>query len=200
MKDIRELPLEVLPAALKQKLLEMPERFDGIRSLYLHQQNKHNIHYLLARMTRHIEAECGMESTFEMYVSRSIKKPFEVEHIWGDDYSQHSNEFDSQDNFSFYRNRFGGLLLLPQGFNQSLGAGSYAKKNQAYFGQNLLARSLNDQCYVNNPSFLAYVQRSGLSFKAHQAFHKADLDERQELYEQICEEIWSPDRLDEEVS
>ncbi len=31
--------------------------------------------------------------------------------------------------------------------------------------------------------------------KPHSQFKRADLLERQELYRQICEQIWNPDRL-----
>jgi hypothetical protein len=99
-----------------------------------------------------------------------------------------------------YRNRFGGLLLLPRGFNQSYGDMEYGKKVNKYIEQNLLAKTLHPQCYVNNPDFLKYKERSGLPFRAYpETFSKKDLDERQELYRQICEEIWDPARLAQEV-
>jgi hypothetical protein len=76
----------------------------------------------------------------------------------------------------------------------------YGKKVNKYIEQNLLAKTLHLQCYVNNPSFLTYKERSGLPFRAFpEEFRKTDLDERQELYRRICEEIWNPDRLDQEV-
>ncbi|NMC11409.1 MAG: hypothetical protein GYA34_00830 [Chloroflexi bacterium] len=63
----------------------------------------------------------------------------------------------------------------------------------------MLARSLNSLCYQNNPAFNQYIQRSGLQFKPHAHFNKADLDERQELYRQICKQIWSTDRFENEL-
>jgi hypothetical protein len=89
--------------------------------------------------------------------------------------------------------------LLPRGFNQSFGDKPYDEKLGPYYGQNLLAKSLNAQCYRNDPSFIAYINRSGLPFIQHQTFKKADLDARQELYRLICEEIWSPSRFDREL-
>ncbi len=93
----------------------------------------------------------------------------------------------------------GGLVLLPRGFNQSFGDKPYEEKVKAYFGQNLLAKSLNEQCFLNNPSFTTYMRQSGLPFKSHPTYKKADLDARQELYRQICEELWSPKRFDKEL-
>ncbi len=61
------------------------------------------------------------------------------------------------------------------------------------------SKSLNEQCYRNDPSFMAYINRSGLPFRAYPTFKKSDLDARQELYRLICEEIWSPSRFDREL-
>ena len=127
------------------------------------------------------------------------KKPFEIEHIWADKYERHSDEFATHEEFAQSRDRIGDLILLPRGFNQSLGDATYEKKVEAYFGQNLLAKSLNEKCYQNNPSFLTFVDMSGLPFQPHPQFKKADLDARQELCRQICENIWSPSRFDREV-
>jgi len=201
MKEIRGLDVPDLVQFLKSKVEEMEESFDGIEYLYMHQQNRYRLHLLLARITHHIEKECGIESSFLTYVSRDIKKPFEIEHIWADKYVEHTEEFDHPEEFNEYRNRIGGLILLPRGFNQSLGDKPYKEKLDAYFGQNMLAKTLHPRCYENNPSFLDYVDRSGLPFKPYPTeFTKASLDERQKLYQHICEEIWSPERFDRELA
>ncbi|MFB4165333.1 DUF262 domain-containing protein [Alteribacillus sp. JSM 102045] len=202
MKEIRDLDVISLSSLLKKKLdvNEMKETIDGVKDFRLHQQNYRYVRYVLARITHYIENQSGVESNFETYISRNIKKPFEIEHIWADQYERYSDEFDSPEAFMEYRNRIGGLLLIPRGFNQSYGKKPYEEKVSAYFGQNLLAQSLNGQCYQNNPSFLAYIERSGLPFKPYpHSFKKEDLDERQELYRLICQEIWNPSGLEEIV-
>lgn len=199
MKEIRELDVPSLVEVLKAKVAMMEESFYGMSRFYLNLWSKRYIQHILARITRHIEEQSGVESSFVTYVSREVKKPFEIEHIWADKYERHTDEFSTEEEFAEYRNRIGGLLLLPRGFNQSFGDKPYAEKLEAYFGQNLLAKSLNEQCYRNNPSFLTYANRSGLPFRPHQTFKKADLDARQELYRLICEEIWSPSRFDREL-
>ncbi len=40
---------------------------------------------------------------------------------------------------------------------------------------------------------------SGLTFRPHTEFRKADLDARQALYQKLAEQIWSPDRLTREA-
>jgi hypothetical protein len=199
MKEIRELDVQSLAEVLKEKVALMEESFDGMPWFHLNLWSKRYIHHILARITRHIEEQSGIESSFVTFVSRDIKKPFEIEHIWADKYERHIDEFPTEQEFAEYRNRIGDLLLLPRGFNQAFNDEPYAEKVKRYFGQNLLARSLNEQCYEKNPSFLAYIQRSDLPFRPYPTFKKADLDDRQELYRLICEEIWSPSRFDREL-
>jgi uncharacterized protein with ParB-like and HNH nuclease domain len=195
MKEIRNLDLIELANILKRKTKEINEPLEGVSDFRLHQQNRRYVHFLLARITYHIEKESHIETNFQNYVSRTIKKPFEIEHLWADKYERHQDEFGSPEAFAEYRNRLGGLILLPRGFNQSLGANEYKEKVKHYYGQNLLAKSLNEQCYTNNPSFKQYLDRSGLPFKAYpDKFSKEHLDERQELYLEICKQIWDMDR------
>jgi hypothetical protein len=66
-----------------------------------------------------------------------------------------------------------------------------------YDSQNLVARSLNENAYDHNPGFRRFLEQSGLPFRAHTVFRKADLDDRQELYGQLADYIWNPVRLDE---
>ena len=89
-----------------------------------------------------------------MYFSQTLEKPFEVEHIWADKYIYFREEFPNRVEFERFRNQIGGLILLPQGINQSLNDNPYVNKIDAYFGQNLLAKSLHPFCYQKNPSFL----------------------------------------------
>ena len=108
--------------------------------------------------------------------------------------SAHPSEFQE------YRNRIGGLLLLPKSFNASYGDLPYAKKREHYDSQNLLARSLYELAYDLNPGFRRFIEESGLPFGAHAEFKKVDLDARQVLYQGLAEQIWSPDRLAQEAA
>jgi hypothetical protein len=141
-----------------------------------------------------VETESGQPSHYLDYVNDGTVK-FEVEHIWANQPGRHTDEFSHATDFGEYRNRIGGLLLLPKAFNASYGDLSYADKLPHYNSQNLLARSLNPQCYDHNPGFLQFKQRSGLPFVAHAEFRKADLDQRSQLYREIAERIWNPASL-----
>jgi len=123
-----------------------------------------------------------------------------VEHIWANHPERHRDEFVHPADFDEYRNHVGGLLLLPKSFNASYGDKPYSEKREHYFGQNLLAQSLCERAYQNNPGFLRFIKQSGLPFQEHKTFNKIDLDARQELYRQIAEQIWNPERLTAEAT
>lgn len=139
-----------------------------------------------------------MPSRFEEYVSEG-KNRYEIEHIWANHPEQHMDEFQHEADFAEYRNRIGGLLLLPKNFNASYGDLPYKDKLQHYFSQNLLARSLHPDCYQHNPGFISFVKNSGLRFCFHPDFKRADLDARQILYQKIAEQLWDPERLKQEA-
>lgn len=177
-------------ALLRAKLEEMPETWDGMAEFRLHGMNRYFVKFLLSRLTGFIDQQSGASTNFSTYFVSSGTKPFEVEHIWADKFDEHRDEFDQRHEFENYRNRIGDLVLLPQGTNQSYGAMSYAGKLEHYLKENLLVKALYKKAYENNPNFLGMSQKLGLEFKAHNAFSKADIDERQALLQSICEAIW----------
>ena len=198
MRDARGLEPKALASMLHERLVNESENFRqnspyhrrGV-GLHLHQQNRYAIHRLLARITDYVETGSGFPSHYLNYVAEG-KKRFEVEHIWADKPERHQDEFPHAADFSDHRNRIGGLLLLPKAFNASYGALPYEKKLKHYHSQNLLARSVHPDCYEHNPGFLRFVQETGLPFRPHPEFRRADLDERGELYRQIAERVWNP--------
>jgi hypothetical protein len=193
-KDIRDLEVEDIRAVLADRVAGLEESFGGMHSFGLTQRNRSHIAYLLARMTDWVEESHGVG--FPRYVTRDTKTPFEVEHIWANHFDRHTDEFANAYDFANARNRFGDLLLLPKDFNASYGDKTYLEKLPHYFGQNLLAQSLHPYAYQHNPSFLGLIQRTGLPFKAYpDGFTLADVEERHELYRQICEHVWDPEAL-----
>ncbi|MFM2432428.1 MAG: hypothetical protein RLZZ511_3642 [Cyanobacteriota bacterium] len=199
IKEIRGKSPKDLVRLLLKRLEDEQETFASNELLHVHQQNRKAIHQFLARMTDHLERQSGLAGRYLEYISGSGTSRYEVEHIWAYKPERHIDEFPASYEFSNYRNRIGGLLLLPKSFNASYGALTYEEKLEHYNSQNLLARSLHSGCYDHNPGFLGYLERSGLPFKAHLEFKKADLDQRQMLYQKLAEEIWSPQRLEKEV-
>jgi uncharacterized protein DUF262/uncharacterized protein DUF1524 len=201
MKEIRGLSLEELRGNLRDKALKLDEELPwlGLEAWAIHSQNSRHVRNLLARITSHIEAEAGMVGPgFDEYIRRTGKDPFDIEHVWADKFDRHQDEFEAQQDFAAYRNRFGGLLLVPASFNRSYGAELYEQKLPHYLKQNLLAKSLHPLAYEHDPGFARYTERSKLPFRSHETFRRGDLDQRQHLYQAICEEIFSPVRFEAE--
>ncbi|GAB6158818.1 DUF262 domain-containing protein [Desulfotomaculum varum] len=155
-KKFRRLPLTELVDKLQEEIRQMEFTLDGIDKFHLNQFTGRYMLHILARMTHYIEQESGLSTQFENYVSRTIKNPYDIEHIWANQYSRHTAEFATEDEFSYYRNRFGGLLLLPRDKNRSYQDKSYQEKLPMYFGENLLVRTLHADCYKHNPQFLSF--------------------------------------------
>ena len=184
-----------LATILAERLDTDEEIFANNDRFSLHGMNGRQIHRLLARMTDYIETRSGRQSRYSEYIKRHGKHGYEVEHIWANHPERHEDEFAHPTDFSEYRNRLGGLLLLPKSFNASYGDKPYADKRDHYYGQNLLAQSLYERAYDHDPGFRRFLEESGLSFRAHAEFKKSDLDARQDLYRKLAEQIWNPENL-----
>lgn len=191
VKELRGKDLDSLRTVLRNKLVEMPETWDGVSEFRLHGMNRQFVKFLLARITGFIEQQSGAAASFSTYFVSAGARPFEVEHIWADRFDEHRDEFEQKHEFDTYRNRIGDLVLLPQGTNQSYGAKPYAEKVQHYLKENLLVKSLHSKCYESNPNFTGMAQRLEIPFRHHEAFGKADIDERQRLIRRLCEVIWN---------
>jgi len=206
IKEIRGLAPKALIKVLKKKLDEQGCTFDGtsdkkrngFHSFSLNHWSKGYIKTILARMTVHIEQGSELDTSLPRFFGQG-KNRFEIEHIWSDHFEEHQDEFDSPQAFAEARNMIGGLLLLPKKFNASFGDATYEEKLPHYFGQNLLAKSLNPDAYKKNPGFKQFISNQDFPFKPHLHFKVKDLKIRQGLYRQLAEAIWNPDRLSKEL-
>jgi uncharacterized protein with ParB-like and HNH nuclease domain len=197
MRDIRRRTLEELADILMSRLDEEKERFITNDRFSLHQMNRPYVHWLLARMTDYVQTKSGENSRILEYLGVAKGQKYEIEHIWANHPEWHTDEFTHPVDFQEYRNRIGGLLLLPKSFNASYGDLPYEGKLVQYFSQNLLARSLNAKCYEHHPRFVQFSQEEGLPFESFEHFMKADLEKRQTLYKLLAEMVWSPKRIEE---
>ncbi len=187
-KEIRNKSVDELAEIFKDRVSKIGNDLSGVKTLTLNGKNKNFIHFLLAKITSHIESASGSNYSFKEY----FEGKYDIEHIMpANYYERNQNEFSDDAEFEDYRNRLGGLLILPYSFNRSYGAMPYEQKVDHYYGQNLLAKSLNSKCYEKNPGFLGYIKNAGLPFKAYPRFGKGSTEQRQDLYERILEEIYN---------
>src|SRR5207253_548370 len=140
-----------IAAVLKKRLGEQEEKLTGFDDFYLNQWSHKAIKRILARMIDYVEVGSGGESRYRHYIETRGKGGYEIEHIWANHFEDHTDEFNHKSDFEDFRNRFGGLLLLPKSFNAGYGDKPYAEKVQHYYQHNVLARSLNPLQYQNNP-------------------------------------------------
>lgn len=196
MKDIRGLDVPALQETLLSALSEEKETFLSNDRLRVHVLNRYFLHRMLARITDYVETQSGQPSRYAEYVSTGPGQ-YEVEHIWADRPDRHAEEFPHPADFKEYRDRIGGLILLPKPLNASYRDLPYQEKLHHYNSQNLLARSLHPHCYSHNPGFLHFVRTSGLPFRPYEEFPRAALDERSVLYRQLAERVWTPELLRE---
>lgn len=194
MRDIRGLDVQALAKALHTYLLTVRETFDSNDDLYVHQQNRGQLHKILARITDYITVSSGGPTVYAD-LTNSGKVRYEVEHIWADHAERHIDEFAHETDFARHRNRIGDLLLLPKTFNASYNDDPYEEKLPHYFKQNMLAASLHPMSYEKNPGFMAFIKHSRLPFKSYEEFRAADIIERGKLYREIAKLVWNPDDL-----
>src|SRR5690606_32016262 len=134
MRDVRGKGAPELAAMLKDRLdPETAPDFAANGAFRLHGMNGRQIHRLLARMTDYVETRSGQASRYAEYAQRG-RKGYEIEHVWADHPERHKDEFGHPSEFQEYRNRIGGLLLLPKSFNASYGDLPYAEKREHYTG------------------------------------------------------------------
>ena len=159
------------------------KRRGGIGELSLNQFSRRYIFHLLARLTAFTEAGSGRADSFDKYVDRKVKNPFDIEHIWADDFASHRELFASEQEFQEWRNQVASLLLLPADVNRSLQDKPYAEKVPHYATQNLYAASLSKSTYLHQPQSRNLENGKQLPFTSHEAFGKEEQQQRRELVE-----------------
>ena len=190
IRDIRGKNTGELAELLYEKLEEDNVTFAHNNQYRLqNNRDKKRIRLILARMTDYVETQSGQDSRYEVYIK------YDVEHIWANHPELHEEEFSHEIEFQEYRNRIGGLLLLPPKRNKVFSDLPYEKKLERYLEENLLAQSLHERTYERDPNFREFIQRGHLSFRSCPNFKKSDLDDRQKLYQQLAKRIWNPERL-----
>lgn len=204
-RDIRRKSLDELVHILDNKLREDEVTFQGsaskgrkgLEGLSLNQFSRRYIFHLLARITTYSDLRSGRSDLFQQYVDRNTSNPYDIEHIWANDYAGHENDFSTEQEFQECRNHIASLLLLPADVNRSLQDKSYPEKIQKYAMQNVFAASLSANMYQHQPQFTAFKTAEELPFRPYNVFRKQEQKERRDLVAALVARIWSPDRLKE---
>jgi uncharacterized protein with ParB-like and HNH nuclease domain len=202
-REIRRKTLPELIACLSQRLTDDDVTFDGskakertgIDGLGLNQFSRRYIYHLLARLTAATEVGAGRADPFDKLVDRNAKNPFDIEHIWANDFSAVASQFSNEHEFQEWRNHVASLLLLPADVNRSLQDKSFEQKRSHYAKQNAYAASLAPTAYEHQPQFIQFAEKHRFPFKPHTSFTKAEQLQRRKLVASLVAHIWSPQRL-----
>jgi len=195
IKDLRGKSAVEAAEVLKATLERDAPPFSANPRFGLHQTNKKAMRRLLARMQAWVDGECGIPATFATYMQSSGIKGYDIEHVIANKHDRHRDDFPDVLDFEENRNRIGGLLLLPKGFNRSYGDMDYEQKVEHYNGQHQLARTLGAPAYDNNPGLHRIIAQYGVPFAPLATFGKADLEQRQATITRLAEVVWSPSNL-----
>ncbi|HCG5954456.1 TPA: DUF262 domain-containing protein [Vibrio parahaemolyticus] len=190
VKEIRNKDYSELVEIFDKKLSEMDEQWNGFEWFRLHGQNGRFVKYLLSRLSGYVDGLAGENTDFATYYHATNGKPYEIEHLWANNFDNHRDEFEQLNEFNDARNSIGALVLLPRGTNQSYSDKPYTEKVEHYIKENLLVKSLHPLAYENNPNFNKLISHNGLAFRAHAEMKIADVQTRRDLYRQIAEQIW----------
>ena len=190
IKLIRNNDLKLLGDNLTNEINDIEQKWSGMWHFGLHGQNRKFVKHLLSRISSYIDELVDKPTSYANY-HHPTGRQFEIEHIWGNKFEEHTDEFEQENDFQDWRNSIGALILLPNGTNQSFNSDKYEDKIEHYIKENTYAQTLHPNYYEKNPNFLKSEVVKKLEFKAHPEFKKDDIGERQNLVERICEEMWS---------
>jgi len=192
IKLIRNNNLKSLGQNLIKETNNIEQKWDEINNFRLHGQNRKFVKHLLSRISSYLDVVVGKHNNYVSY-HHPDGKQFEIEHIWGNKFKEHKDEFEQEQDFQEWRNSIGALILLPNGTNQSFTSDKYEDKIKHYLKENTYAQTLHPDYYEKNPNFLKSEKIQELDFKAHSEFKKKDIKERTELVKKICKQLWSTD-------
>jgi uncharacterized protein with ParB-like and HNH nuclease domain len=206
-RDIRDKPLSGLIDTLKEKLASDDDEITfegspsrgrhGISQLGLNQFSRRYIYHLLARLTAYTEMYAGKHDLFDKYVDRTVKNPYDIEHIWPDDFDRYAAIFETRQDFDTQRNDVSALLLLPADVNRSLQDKPFEEKVPHYVKQNLYAASLASTTYQHQPQFKKFIDEQDLPFHPYEHFGTSQQYERSKLVLALANRIWSPELLEQ---
>ena len=192
IKLIRNNDLDKLGQSLLKETSEIEQTWSAIHDFGLHGQNRKFVKHLLSRISSHLDIIIGKDNNYVSYHNPNGRQ-FEIEHLWGNKFNEHKDEFEQELDFQNWRNSIGALVLLPNGTNQSFNSDKYEDKIKHYQKENTYAQTLTKIYYEKNPNFLKSELVKELEFKPHPKFKKEDIGERQKLAQRICEQLWAVD-------
>lgn len=160
--------------------------------------DRSDILYILARIASYLEQEFNLTNKvgFATYWQRDRgSRTFDIEHLFKEQFDAvalpAAHGFADVKDYSESRNLLGALTLLPRSRNRSLQDKPYREKLTAYTTESILAQTLCDNLYQNNPNVANYVStHPGLGLSSIADFAKTHITSRAASYTAVAQLLW----------
>ncbi len=197
-KEIRDLDHVDLLVYVRSEWAKHAPVLPALSKLRYAKSDRSDILYLLARIACHLEDSFALTNRvgFTTYWQRDRgMKTFDIEHLLKEAFDPAAlptvHGFADSKDYAEARNLFGALALLPRSRNRSLQDNAYRDKLAAYATENVLAQTLCDALYQNNPNVAAYVSASPLvGLAAIADFSMLDIAKRAGVYVAVAQQVW----------
>lgn len=195
-KEVRDKDYTALLAYVRNSWTRYASALSNLPNMKYAKSDRSDILYLLARIAVHLEESLSLTNRvgFVTYWQRDRgMKTFDIEHLLKEQFDTAalppSHGFSDSRDYEESRNLFGALIVLPRSRNRSLQDKPYRDKIQAYATENVLAQTLCDVFYKNNPNVTTYVaDKPDLSSISD--FAKTDIAKRASAYLLVAQHIW----------
>ncbi len=197
-KEIRDKDFATLLTYVQAEWPKYASVLPDLPKLKYAKSDRSDILFLLARLACHLEESFALTNRvgFATYLQRDRgMKTFDIEHLFKEFFDPlalpAAHRFADSKDYSESRNLLGALVLLPRSRNRSLKDKAYRDKIQAYATENVLAQTLCEAFYQNNPNVAAYVaENPAVALAAVADFAKSDIDVRASVYVEIAQQVW----------
>lgn len=207
--DFRNKKLDELKGIIFSKINLIQNNIENVKLLRYEKTNrKLDLLRFLSRIADYLESGMSLTNAvgYTTYVNRQLDhKTFDIEHLLADKYNEvnaylsgnSKTIFSTKEEFFKVRNSIGGLILLPRGRNRSFRDVMYGDKVGPYATENVLAQTLTEDFYKNQPNYVRFSSASKISLSSYKIIDKDSIKERSEVYEALARKLWSLDRASE---
>lgn len=206
-KELRDLDLVTLKAKLLGRIDTDREKIDNIKNCSYTLMKRQDLLHILGRLSDYLEVSLDMTNRvgFADYASRARdSRTFDIEHLIPDNFIEANADitasggaaFSTQTEFLLNRNKLAGLILLPRSRNRSMKDMPFTMKVQRYAGENVLAQTLTETFFLNQPNWARFTVDTGITYQAMHHTDAVSLSLRSSFYEALARQIWSRSNLE----
>lgn len=198
-KNIRDMDYPTLLAYVQQEWPKYFTSFSKLADIKYTRSDRSDMLYILARIACFLEDAFTQTNRvgFQTYWQRDRgMKTFDIEHLFKGAYDTTSlpatHGFSDSKDYTDSRNLLGALILLPRSRNRSLQDKCYRDKLQAYSTENVLAQTLCEAFYQNNPNVVTYLSANKtIDLAPINDFTKGDISRRASAYLEVAQKVWA---------